>query len=117
MGPKVAVLTLKTIILAGYVTANVLPVTLPKVARLDDYDRTRQVSGVIPNRLELMKRPRVIFGYLSEKDWAFVELVCFMHASWRYVVSLAEVRPDASLPPAVSLVQQNNGALARPARI
>ncbi|EFJ49442.1 hypothetical protein VOLCADRAFT_117238 [Volvox carteri f. nagariensis] len=37
-----------------------------------------------------MKRPRVIFGYLSEKDWAFTEFLCFMHASWRYVASLAE---------------------------
>ncbi|KAG2434028.1 hypothetical protein HXX76_007757 [Chlamydomonas incerta] len=37
-----------------------------------------------------MKQPRVIFGYLSEKDWAFIEFLCFTHASWRYVVSMAQ---------------------------
>ncbi|KAG2453835.1 hypothetical protein HYH02_002042 [Chlamydomonas schloesseri] len=37
-----------------------------------------------------MKQPRVIFGYISEKDWAFIEFLCFTHASWRYVVSMAQ---------------------------
>ncbi|GIL52724.1 hypothetical protein Vafri_8513 [Volvox africanus] len=61
-----------------------------KIPRLEDFDWKRQVSGLIPNREELMKRPRIIFGYLSEKDWALMEFLCFMHASWRYVTSLAE---------------------------
>lgn len=33
--------------------------------------------------------PRAIVGYISEKEWAFIEFLCFMHASWRYVTSMA----------------------------
>ncbi|KAG2501633.1 hypothetical protein HYH03_000138 [Edaphochlamys debaryana] len=49
----------------------------------------RPLSGLFD--VEVLKRkPRVLFGYLSAKDWAFVEFLCFLHASWRYVTSMAQ---------------------------
>jgi hypothetical protein len=30
----------------------------------------------------------VIAGYLGDKPWSFIELVCMTHASWRYINAL-----------------------------
>jgi hypothetical protein len=78
--------------LSSCILATELPDVLYEKPRVRDFDWWgEQRSGLVPNREELMKRPRVIFGYLSEKDWALTEFRCCLHASWRYVTSVAEV--------------------------
>ncbi len=50
---------------------------------LSYYDLATPISGLVTNREELRQMPRAVVGYISEKEWAFIEFLCFMHASWR----------------------------------
>lgn len=50
---------------------------------LSYYDLAAPISGLVTSREELRQMPRAIVGYISEKEWAFIEFLCFMHASWR----------------------------------
>lgn len=49
-----------------------------------------RLSGLINDVEALKLKPRVVIGYVSEKDWAFKEFLCMMQASWRYITDLAE---------------------------
>eukprot|EP00195_Chlamydomonas_chlamydogama_P006615 CAMPEP_0202903444 /NCGR_PEP_ID=MMETSP1392-20130828/24466_1 /ASSEMBLY_ACC=CAM_ASM_000868 /TAXON_ID=225041 /ORGANISM="Chlamydomonas chlamydogama, Strain SAG 11-48b" /LENGTH=389 /DNA_ID=CAMNT_0049590625 /DNA_START=8 /DNA_END=1177 /DNA_ORIENTATION=+ len=52
------------------------------------------LSGIIANPEELKLRPRVLVGYISDKEWAMIEFVAMTHASWRYITGLSKAKID-----------------------
>lgn len=40
---------------------------------------------------DLRTKPRAFIGYVSDKDWSFIEFLCMFHASWRYITGLEGV--------------------------
>jgi hypothetical protein len=80
------------LLLGAAAAAEQQPGILAKAPDIEDYREASRLSGLIPDRDSLSTKPRVVVGYLSDKDWALVEFICMLHASWRHTVANANPR-------------------------
>jgi hypothetical protein len=80
---------------------NTLPDYLLSAPAPLDPETIEPLHGTIPD--EAGRGPRAVLGYVSDKDWAFLEFLSMTHASWLFLSSQSSSHAAASRPPRIDI--------------